>query len=88
MIAVFEAAGAGLPLLLSNLPWQQRVIPARNIHFANLGSPADVAPMLSSFHASSHRAVGTTFPILSWHEVALRYVAVIKRRCARRMSAR
>ena len=76
-IAVFEAAGAGLPLLLSNLPWAtESYLEARNIHFVNLGTPADVAPMLSSFHASSHRTIGTTFPILSWREVALRYVAV------------
>ena len=36
-IAVFEAAGAGLPLLLSDLPWARKsYVEARDIHFAKI----------------------------------------------------
>lgn len=76
-IAVFEAAGAGLPLLLSDKPWATKSYPgARDIHFAKLGAAAEVAPVLSRFYQAAHRAPGTTFPLFSWREIARRYLAI------------
>ncbi len=73
-IAVFEAAGAGLPLLLSDLPWARKSYPAaREIAFTDLSSPERVAAELKHFYNSAHRKSISNFPILSWDEVALQY---------------
>jgi glycosyltransferase involved in cell wall biosynthesis len=73
-IAVFEAAGAGLPLLLSDRPWATKSYPeARDIHFVRIGAAAEVALVLARFYKEAHRKPGTTFPLFSWNEVARRY---------------
>lgn len=76
-IAVFEAAGSGLPLFLSDLPWARKSYPsARAISFGSTMNPRAVAPLLKAFFEQSHRAPGTTFPILSWQDVARIYLAL------------
>lgn len=83
-IAVHEAAAAGLPLFLPTLPWAQEVyghVPAAR--FAALGSPESVAPKLAEFYAQAHRAKAQTFPVLSWREVARKYVDVYDQILAR-----
>jgi glycosyltransferase involved in cell wall biosynthesis len=76
-IAIFEAAGAGLPLFLSDLPWATRSYPAaREIAFAKPINAQTVAPLLSQFYQTAHRQPGLTFPILTWREVAERYVDI------------
>jgi glycosyltransferase involved in cell wall biosynthesis len=76
-VAVYEAAAAGLPLLLSDLPWANKVYrQARNTSFVALSSAGKIAPALRAFHAQAHRQPGTTFPVLTWRQVAERYLEV------------
>ena len=76
-IAVFEAAAAGLPLFLSDLPWARRSYPAaQNLQLARVGAASEIAPILSRFHQSAHRAPRQTFPVSSWREIASRYLAI------------
>lgn len=70
-IAVFEAAAAGLPLLLSDLPWATKGYPrARNISYVEPDSPEGI---LKQFYAASRREAEPNFPILSWAELARQY---------------
>jgi glycosyltransferase involved in cell wall biosynthesis len=79
-IAVYEAAAAGLPLLLSDLPWANKVYAkARGTSFVALASAEQVAPKLSTFYSRARRETGTTFPLLSWRQVAERYLAIYQR---------
>jgi glycosyltransferase involved in cell wall biosynthesis len=76
-ISVYEAAAAGLPLFLSELPWARKVygkVPAAQ--FVRLGPPEGIAPVLENFHAKAHRQGEPTFPILTWRQVAERYLAI------------
>jgi glycosyltransferase involved in cell wall biosynthesis len=79
-IAVCEAAAAGLPLLMSDLPWANQVynhVPAAR--FVALGSPQAIAPVLKDFHAQARRLPGPTFPLLTWRQVAERYLAIYRK---------
>lgn len=79
-IAVYEAAAAGLPLFLSNLPWAQKSYPqAKNLKLANLGSPEQVAAELGRFYQQSHRMKEQTFPVLSWNEIAQQYLKLYEK---------
>ena len=79
-IAVYEASAAGLPLLLSDLPWATAVYQhAREKTFARLQTPEALAPVLRQFYDRSHRRPGQTFPIQSWREIARRYVDLYER---------
>jgi glycosyltransferase involved in cell wall biosynthesis len=76
-IALYEAAAAGLPLLLPNLPWASSVYQqARQTEFVPIKSEQSLAPKLRNFYDSAHRHSGHTFPVPSWREVALRYVQI------------
>lgn len=77
-IAVFEAAAAGLPLLLSDLPWATKSYSeAREISFARPTATADeLGRVLAAFYQNAHRRRGTTFPLLTWREVAQRHLAI------------
>ena len=76
-IAVYEAAAAGLPLLLSNLPWASRVYQeARGVKFIPPHTAKSAAGMLAAFYRQAHRQAGTTFPILSWRQVAAKYLEI------------
>jgi len=76
-IALYEAAAAGLPLLLPTLPWATRVYgDVREKEFVALQSPDRLAPRLRQFYERAHRRPGQSFPIMSWRDIARRYVAV------------
>ena len=78
-IAVYEAAAAGLPLLLSDLPWANKPygqVPA--VRFVALASPETIAPVLKDFYAQARRQSGPTFPLLTWREVAKRYLEIYR----------
>jgi glycosyltransferase involved in cell wall biosynthesis len=78
-ISVYEAAAAGLPLFLSDLPWANKVYcHARAASFTAPTSAEKVAPALRVFHAQAHRLPGTTFPLLTWGQVAERYVEIYR----------
>ena len=84
-IAAFEASAAGLPMLLSDLPWGRKsYIGAKEISYAPLANAHEAARVLKRFYDTAHRRPGRTFPILTWHEVAQRYASVYAEVSARR----
>lgn len=79
-VAVYEAAAAGLPLLLSSLPWAKTGYPeANNISYIKLSSLSNIAISLKNFYDNSSRKPDMTFPVLSWKEVAEQYIEVYKK---------
>jgi glycosyltransferase involved in cell wall biosynthesis len=79
-IAVYEAAAAGLPLFLSDLPWAAKAyVNAKNSRFVTPRAREHVAKELADFYGSAHRLPETTFPLLSWREVAERYRAIYEK---------
>jgi len=84
-IAVYEAAAAGLPMLLSDLPWAATAYPkARQLRLAKLSSPDRLAGVLGDFYCTAHRLPEPNFPMQSWREVARQYLAVYEAALARR----
>jgi glycosyltransferase involved in cell wall biosynthesis len=84
-IAAYEAAAAGLPLLLSDAPWARFGYPGADpIRFVPLGSHDVAVNALRDFYATAHRMNRTTFPILTWEQVGQRYVAIYERLLAAR----
>jgi glycosyltransferase involved in cell wall biosynthesis len=76
---VQEAAAAGLPLLLSDLPWANKVYNRSSaVSFVRPDSAGAVAPILKSFYARSHRQTKPLFPVPTWREVAERYMTVYR----------
>lgn len=79
-IAVYEAAAAGLPLLLSQLPWATEVYGGvAAAKFIKPGRPEAVAPALKAFYDQARRQPSPTFPILTWRQVAAKYVEVYQK---------
>ena len=79
-IAIYEAAAAGLPLFLSDLPWATKAYgAAKGSHFVTPGSPEHLATDLINFYKDAHRLSEVTFPLLSWREVAEQYRAIYER---------
>jgi len=77
--AVYEAAAAGLPQLLSDLPWASRVyqnIPG--INFVRLSSIDDIAGQLTKFYQTAHRSPHMTFPVASWLDITRQYETIYK----------
>ncbi len=76
-VAVYEAAAAGLPLLLSALPWAETGYPAaRDLSFVAPKGVKQVADSLAAFYERSHRHSEMTFPVVTWAEVAQKYLEV------------
>lgn len=79
-ISVYEAAAAGLPLFLSNLPWAAKSYPlAKHLQLAELGSAKTIAPGLREFYQKAHRSKEMTFPVYSWREVAQQYLRIYEK---------
>jgi glycosyltransferase involved in cell wall biosynthesis len=79
-IAVYEAAAAGLPLLLSDSPWARFGYPGADpIRFVRLGSHTAAVTALREFYPTAHRLQRTTFPILTWQQIAEKYLAIYRR---------
>lgn len=79
-IAIYEAAAAGLPLLLSDLPWATKVygnVPAAK--FVGLGRPETIARALREFYGQARRQLIPTFPMLTWRQVAEKYLEVYQK---------
>ena len=84
-IAAYEAAAAGLPLLLSDAPWARFGYPGADpIRFVPLGSHDAAVSALRAFYPTAHRMNRTTFPLLTWEQVGQKYVAIYERLLARR----
>lgn len=79
-IAVYEAAAAGLPMLLSDLPWATQEYGAvSRVRFTGLRDEAALATALADFYRGAHRGVHPTFPVGPWRDVARRYLAVYEK---------
>lgn len=76
-IALYEAAAAGLPLLLPRLPWATSVYrTARDKEFVAVESAENLAPHLRRFYEQASRKPGQTFPISSWRDIGSKYVSI------------
>lgn len=77
-VAAYEAAAAGLPMLLADRPWAREFAESPLVH---LVAPREevLASELRSFFLSSQRMEGCTFPVPTWRDVARRYVSVYER---------
>jgi glycosyltransferase involved in cell wall biosynthesis len=78
-IAVYEAAAAGLPLLLSDLPWSHAYGLHKTIKYVDLKNEILASNCLSSFFSSSERLKGVSFPVMTWKEIAEQYLIVYER---------
>jgi glycosyltransferase involved in cell wall biosynthesis len=79
-VAVYEAAAAGLPLLLTDAAWARKGYPgASALEFVDVDSHATLVDRLRRFYESAHRRPTTTFPILSWDQIAEKHVALYER---------
>lgn len=77
-IAVYEAAAAGLPLLLSDRPWARAYGDRPSLHFVE-PTEDELAERLEPFFRSSQRLDEPTFPVATWEDIARRYLAVYER---------
>jgi glycosyltransferase involved in cell wall biosynthesis len=78
--AVHEAAAAGLPLLLSELPWAAKGYPASDrLHLVSLRTVAGITERLKSFYNTAHRGRTMTFQVGTWAEVARMYLKIYER---------
>lgn len=78
-IAVYEASMAGLPLLLSNLPWAHSYGVSDYINYINLDDFSTVVNKLQDFYENSRRLEKFTFHMWTWEEVAKKYMLIYKR---------
>jgi len=75
-IAVYEASMAGLPLLLSNLPWAHSYGESKFVHYLQLNNFEKIVKNLHTFYTNSKRLEEFTFPISTWEEVAKKYLLI------------
>jgi glycosyltransferase involved in cell wall biosynthesis len=75
-IAVYEAAAAGLPLFLSDLPWAKGYESLDNIKHGNLNDECVLSEQISQFFESSERQDKPVFKVKTWFEVASMYKTV------------
>lgn len=79
-LAVYEAAAAGLPLLLSNKPWAHIYGDNHSaIQYVDLTDEKAFADRLKSFFEISQRLDGPTFPVMTLEEIAKEYLKIYKR---------
>ncbi|OVE74984.1 hypothetical protein BVX97_05980 [bacterium E08(2017)] len=78
-IAVYEAAAAGLPMLLPNKPWVMKDYAAiNNVSVTGTNSVQEIASSLKKFYSNAHRSETMTFPVQSWRNVAEKYADIYK----------
>lgn len=76
-ISIYEAAAAGLPLLLSDLPWAAKGYPASDrLHLVSLHTVSEIERRLKSFYDTAHRGQTMTFPVGTWADVAKTYLGI------------
>lgn len=75
-ISVYEAAAAGLPLLLSDLPWAKGYEEPNHLNFCSIDNRKLASEQLKTHFKKSFRQELPTFLVQSWSEIANRYVSV------------
>ncbi len=79
-VAVYEAAAAGLPLLLPSLPWAETGYPdTKYLSHVRLTNIKNIANGLTSFYENNKRQSDMTFPVLSWNDIAKKYVEIYEK---------
>lgn len=78
-IAVYEAAGYQLPLLLSNLPWAWGYDRSTDISFCDQQNDECAVSQLKDFYARAGQLDHKPFNAMTWAEVARRYVTEYER---------
>jgi glycosyltransferase involved in cell wall biosynthesis len=76
-IAVYEAAAAGLPMLLSDRPWARAYGSNPLLELVEPDEDA-LAERLKPFFDGSQRVAGFTFPVATWDEIAKMYLSVYR----------
>jgi glycosyltransferase involved in cell wall biosynthesis len=74
-LAVYEAAAAGLPMLLSDRPWARAYSRNPSVHLVQPVEDA-LAEKLKRFFDASERMGSCTFPVATWDDIAKRYFGV------------
>jgi glycosyltransferase involved in cell wall biosynthesis len=75
-IAIYEAAAAHLPMLLSDLPWAHAYGSHVHVQHVSIEDEAAIASHMASFFAAARRLDHVTFPVQTWEQVADAYRAV------------
>jgi glycosyltransferase involved in cell wall biosynthesis len=78
-IAVYEAAAAGLPMLLTDAPWAHAYGTSPAIRYTDVADESLVSHRLKSFFTEAERSENSTFPLISWEEVAKRHLTVYRK---------
>jgi len=78
-IAVYEAAAARLPMLLSDLPWAHAYGEHTTIEHVKLNDEAIITNRLKSFFENSKRLGHPTFPVMTWTDIAKEYIKVYEK---------
>lgn len=77
-ISVYEAASAGLPLLLSNLPWAKDYENPNHLYYCSPTNKRLANNQIASFFETTKKQTNPTFTIHTWSEVAQMYLKIYK----------
>ncbi len=77
-LAVYEAAAAGLPLLLADKAWARKSYPASpRIQYADIHNMPDAGTRLKTFYENAKRQPSShTFPVHDWQYIAAEYAKI------------
>jgi glycosyltransferase involved in cell wall biosynthesis len=77
-ISVYEAGAAGLPLLLSDLPWANGYENPVNIQYCSPIDEKKAKITLKTFFENAQKSTTPTFTVHTWKEIAESYAQVYK----------
>ncbi len=75
-ISVYEAAAAGLPLLLSDLPWAKGYENPNNLNFCSVKDKKNALQQIKTHYDNSMRQQLPTFFVNSWQDIGIKYLSV------------
>jgi glycosyltransferase involved in cell wall biosynthesis len=78
-ISVYEAGAAGLPLLLSDLPWAKGYEQPQAISFCSPADEQQAAIALQQFYAAAQRRPTPSFTVHTWKEIAGQYATIYQK---------
>jgi len=75
-ISIYEAAAAGLPLLLSNLPWAKNYENPNNISFCSNNDYDKASKIMRDFYERTRKQNEPSFTVHSWDEIIRDYESI------------